>query len=460
MKAKLYTFMNKLLTRFLRRGSLVAMGMLCLSSGARADLIGDWNSQVLGAIQAESDLGPEAARSLAMLHTAIYNAVEGIAGDHHVFTSGTYTGPSSSAAAGASLDAAAASAAFTLLQGLYPSLTGDFATLYSAQLSGIADSQSKLDGINFGTVVANDILNWRSNDGASNAADPGLYTEVGSVGYWQPPGPGEPAVPGWRNVTTFGISGLAGYTGSLPATIETYIQSAQYAADYNQVKELGSGTSGTRTPDQLSAAYFWSGTAGSNGTAGMWNQIAQTVAASEGLGLQDTARLYAALNVAMADAAIVAWETKYDVDFWSPLLAIVNGEADGNGLTLGDETWTALLEQLNSPAYFSEQSALSAAAAEVLASFFGDEVAFSLMVNVDGNDITRFFDSFSEAAEEAGQSQIWGGVSYGTGHTDAAASGAAVGNAILDSHFAPVPEPSGMMLVLLGAGFFIGRRRR
>lgn len=456
--------MNKLSSKLLRPGLLAGLWLAFSGTILRADLIGDWNSQALAAISAESELSPEASRSLAMLHTAIYNAVEGIAGDHYLFTSGSYSGPSGTAPDGASMEAAAAAAAHTILQSLYSSQSGDFSSLYTSQLSGIADSQSKIDGINFGTVVANDILNWRARDGASNASDSGLYTPVGTVGHWQPTPPDTGALPGWGNVTTFAINGTVGYTGSLPGgTIEDYIQSAQYAADYNQVKELGSSTSGTRSTDQLEAAFFWAAGEGTVTTAGMWNQIVQTVAASEGLSLQDRARLYAAVNVAMADASIVTMETKYDVDFWSPLLAIVNGEGDGNASTLGDETWLALLSELNSPAYFSEQSALSAAAARVLADFLGNDVAFDLGSDLNGDGIvddTRSFDSFSDAAEEAGQSQIWGGVSYGTGHTDAATAGAAVGDAVLSNYFAPVPEPSGMMLVFVGALVFAVRRRR
>lgn len=458
--------MNKLPLTCLRSCLAAGLGMVCsvLPVPARADMLSDWNTMALDAIRNESEISPEATRSLAMLNAAIYNAVEGIAGDHYLFTSSGYSGPSATAPDGASMEAAAAAAAHTILQSLYPSLAGDFAALYSTQLSGMANNQARADGINYGVVVANDILNWRSTDGASSASDPGLYTPVGTVGHWQPTPPETGALPGWGNVSTFGISGTAGFTGTLPGgTIESYIQSAQYTADYNQVKDLGSSSSLTRTVNQLEAAYFWSGGAGTTTTAGLWNTIAQTVAASEGLGLQDSARLYAALNVAMADAAIVTWQTKYDTDFWSPLLAIVNGEFDGNGATLGDDTWTALLAELNAPAFFSDVSAISAAAAEVLAAFLGDNIAFSLDSDYDGDGIvddTRFYTSFSEAAEEAGLSQVWGGVSYGTSNTDAATSGAAVANDVMLNNFAPVPEPSGMLLVMLGGTLLLVQRKR
>jgi hypothetical protein len=273
-------------------------------------------------------------------------------------------------------------------------------------------------------------------------------------------------VPGWGSVTTFGISSTVGYTGSLPGTSNAdYLTTAQYANDFNQVKSLGSAASGTRTIDQLNAAYFWNAGAGTVTTAGMWNQVAQTVAASAGLNLQDTARLYAAMNVAMADSAIVAWETKYDVDFWSPVMAIVNGSVDGNGATDEDALWQALLDTPNYPGYLSEHSAMSAAAAAVLISILGDDFAFSLGSDIDGdgiNDILRNFDTFSDAANEAGESRIWGGVGFGTANTDGFEKGEDVGQYVMNNHFgvAPVPEPAGAILVLLGAGMVFWRRRR
>lgn len=458
--------MKKLIARALRSCLLAGLGMICTWDDARADILTDWNNIALQAIQSESQSAPEATRVLAMLNAAMYNAVEGIAGDHYLFTSNGYAGPSATAADGASMEAAAAAAANAVLQGLYPSLSGDFTTLYSAQISGMANNQARADGENFGSVVGSDIVSWRNptTDGSGNASDPGFYSPVGTVGHWQPTPPETGHLPGWGYVNTFGISSPAGFTSTLPTgTVEGYIQTAQYAADFNQVKDLGSSGSLTRTVDQLEAAYFWSGGAGTTTTAGLWNSIAQTVAASEGLSLQESARLYAALNIAMADTGIVAWQTKYDTDFWSPLQAIVNGEFDGNAATLGDDAWAALLNELNVPAYFSDVSALSAAAAEVLIAFLGDNVSFSLESDYDGDGIvddTRFFNSFSEAAEEAGLSQIWGGVSYGTSHTDAATAGAAVANAVLDNNFAPVPEPSGMLLVLIGGVTFLVRRRR
>lgn len=435
-------------------------------AGAKADIIGDWNDQALEAVKAGSEISPQSARDLAILNTAIYNAVNGISGSYATYSSGSYTGPSVSAPGGASMEAAAAAAANTILTGLYGSNAG-FTNLYTNQLSGIADSQAKSDGISFGISVANDILAWRGTDGASNANSSG-YTPTGTPGHWDvsPPTYAAAAIPAWGTVTPFAIAGTAGYTGSLPGVSNAaYMATAQYAADYNQVKNLGSVSSVTRSIDQLNAAYFWAAGAGTITTAGLWNKVAQTVAASAGMNLQDQARLFAAMNVAMADSGIVAWQTKFDVDFWSPVMAIVNGSTDGNGATDEDALWQALLDTPNYPGYLSEHSALSAAAARVLASILGDNFAFSLGSDINGDgvdDMLRNFNSFSQAAQEAGMSQIYGGVGFGTSNTDGLAAGDAVGQYVVDNLFgpAPVPEPAGgALLVVLGIGLILQRRR-
>jgi hypothetical protein len=197
---------------------------------------------------------------------------------------------------------------------------------------------------------------------------------------------------------------------------------------------------------------------------GMWNQIAETVATNAGLSVADTARLLAAVNLAMADASIVAMATDYSTQFWRPETAIANGDADGNGSTDVDVSWAPLISSPSLPEYVSLSATISQAAATVLASYLGDSVVFSLGSDIDGNgsiDLTRNFTSFSEAADEAAMSGIYGGTEFGTSVTDGQAIGASVGNYVVGNNFALVPEPSGALLVLFGAGlFFFGARRR
>lgn len=435
--------------------------LLCSVTAARADYVTDWNVLALTTMRDSSDAAPVMARDLAILSTAMYNAAESIRGGYQTFGAGSYTAPGAGPA-GASYQAAMISAANTVMQSLYSGSSASFTSLYNTQLGTIADSQAKADGVAWGAAVANNFLTWRAGDGASAAAST-PYTPVGTVGYWQQTSPSSALLPGWGNVNTFALPGTAGYQQSLPGGVSSYLVSSQYAADYNQVKDLGTAFSLTRTADQTNQAYFWAAGAGTVTSVGMWNQVAQTAAAGAGLSDADTARLFAAMNMAMADAGITAFATAYDMQFWRPETAIANGDIDGNAGTNVDTSWAPLITSPSMPEYAALGSALSGAAATVLASYLGDNTAFSLGSDINGDgttDLTRSFTSFSQAAAEATQSGIYGGTQFATSATDGQALGSDVAGYIIGNHFALVPEPSSALLLLCGVLLALHRRSR
>lgn len=445
---------------------LAGLGLLVLTpfSALRADLVTDWNAQALDYMASTAE-SPFITRDLAMLNIAIYNAGESIRGGYNTYSANGYS--VGSGPAGASLEAAMATAAYEVMQGLYGS-NSSFTALYDAQMSGIAGGQAKDDGAIWGASIAASIISWRTNDGADVAAST-PYTPVGTVGYWQQTSAASALVPGWGNVETFSINGTAGYTSTLPgSSVPNYLTSSQYAADYNQVKDLGAQFSLTRTADQTNQAYFWNGVQGTVKIPALWNEIAVNAAATAGLDVFDTARLFAAMNVAMADAGIAAFADVYDVQFWRPETAIANGgdgffDPDGNIDTEGDQFWLPLINSPSFPEYASATAAYSAAAAAVLAEFLGDAQSFSLGSDIDNNgstDLTRNYTSFSQAAAEAAQSGIYSGTQFGTSVTDAQTLGSDVASQVVSSNFALVPEPTGALLVLLGCGMgLLGRRR-
>lgn len=443
---------------------LLAGGTLLLSSitAARADFVTDWNSLALTTMRDSSDAAPVMARDLAILSTAMYNAAESIRGGYQTFGSGSYTAPGSGPA-GASYEAAMISAANTVMQSLYSGSSASFTSLYNTQLGTIADSQAKTDGIAWGTTLANDFLNWRAGDGASAAAST-PYTPVGTVGYWQQTSPSSALLPGWGSVSTFALPNTAAYQKSLPGgSVSSYLTSSQYAADYNQVKDLGTAFSLTRTADQTNQAYFWAAGAGTVTAVGMWNQVAQTAAAGAGLSVTDTARLFAAMNVAMADAGITSFATAYDTQFWRPETAIANGDIDSNAGTNVDTSWAPLIVSPSLPEYVALSSALGGAAATVLASYLGDGTAFSLGSDINGDgttDLTRNFTSFSQAAQEATQSGVYGGTQFATSAVDGQTLGSNVAGYVLGNDFALVPEPSSALLLLCGVLLALHRRSR
>lgn len=440
---------------------LASAGLLLTSvTAARADLVTEWNALALTTMRSSTE-APVMARDLAILHTAIFNAGESIRGGYQTYGFGSYSAPGAGTP-GASYEAAMISAANTVMQSLYSGSGGNFTTLYTTQLGGIADSQAKTDGIAWGASIANDILNWRSTDGASAAAGT-PYSPVGTIGYWAQTSGSGALLPGWGTVGTFSIPGTGAYMTTLPGgTVTGHMLTGQYAADYNQVKDLGASFSLTRTADQTNQAYFWAAGDGTVKMPGMWNQVAQSAAGTAGLDVADTARLFAAVNVAMADAGIAGFATIYDNEFWRPETAIANGDADGNASTDVDVAWAPLISSPSFPEHVALGGTLSEAAASTLAYYLGDSMSFSLGSDINGDgslDLTRNFTSFSQAADEAGMSGVYGGVQFATSVIDGQAIGESVADQVVSNNFALVPEPAGALLVFLG-GMLMMRRRR
>jgi hypothetical protein len=446
------------------RGFLAAPALLLAAvTAVRADLVTEWNALALTEMRSSTE-APVMARDLAILHTAIFNASESIRGGYETYGFGTYSAPGVSGPLGASYEAAMISAANTVMQSLYAGGSAGFTSLYDTQLSLIADGQAKTDGIAWGASIANDILTWRATDGAADAgATP--YSPVGTIGYWQPTSASSAMLPGWGTVGTFAIPGTGGYLSNLPGgSVTNYIQDegSSYAGDYNEVKELGALFSPTRTADQTDQAYFWAGGDGTVKTTGLWNQVAEIAALDAGLSVADTARLFAALNVTLADAGIAGMATSYDSQFWRPETAIANGDGDSNDDTVVDGTWAPLIASPSLPEYVALGATLSEAAAATLAYYLGDSTSFSLGSDIDGDgdvDLTRNFTSFSAAADEAALSGVYGGTQFRTSAEDGQAVGATVADFVVNNHFAAVPEPTGVLLVVLGLGV-VARRRR
>ncbi len=469
----------------------IAIGLV-LTGPAHSDIVTDWNKQILSAVDALESESPYAARDIALMHTAVYNAIESVTNQYQIYAYGTYTGPTGTAASGTDISAAATSAAYTVMQSLFPTLAGPggaLETQYNTHLTALGNSQSVLDGVAWGQSVATELLTWRAGDGAAGAQSP---YNVSGLGHWQPTDPNvqQPLYPSWGDVSPYAIANAASVLPTTPgsynqndtstttlsavlngapnATLTGYITTATYAADYNQVKDLGSQSSLTRTADQTEIAYFWAGGTGTVTQPGMWNEIATDVSGAFNYTLEENARLFAALNVTLADAGIAAWKGMYETDLWRPVTAVafesdpLNPDLDNNPLTSGEPGWTSLIATPNTPEYLSSQAAFGSAAGTVLAAFFGDTVNFAAESDIFGDGsviLTRNFSSFSQAADEAGASGIYGGNNFASSVADGEAVGLAVGTDVLANNFTPVPEPSGAILIA-SIGFTMLLRRR
>lgn len=186
------------------------------------------------------------------------------------------------------------------------------------------------------------------------------------------------------------------------------LTSRRYAADFNQVKELGAIDSRTRTAEPSLIARFWSDFSYTATPPGHWNQIAAIIAESRGSTLAQNARLFALLNIVMADAGILCWDAKCLYDFWRLITAIRAADTDENPGTEPDPDWNSFLSAPPFPEYTSGHSTFSKAASVVIGLFFGaDDIPFTV-----GNDtlpvISRSYSSLAAAADECGMSRICG----------------------------------------------------
>lgn len=379
-----------------------------------ADAVIEWNDVLLDAVRVARTAPPYAARNMAMVHVAVDDAVDAALAKRGKGQANT------------ALEAAVARAAFDVLLSIYPDQRAALRAALNETLAAIPDGPGENRGLAAGRAAAHRILADRRHDGADELV---TYVPPTGPGMWQPTPPGlAPAVlPNWPAVTPFALKTADQFRPAPPPPIT----SVEYAADFNEVKSLGAKDSTTRTPEQTQIALFWADGAGTATPPGHWNEIAQHLALDQGNTLAENAQMFRLLNVALADAGIASWDAKYAYHCLRPITAIHNAAADGNDLTEADVNWTPLIATPPFPSYVSGHSTFSAAAATVLAGFFGtDQVTFT--TTSEGlPGVTRTFTSLSAAAAEAGQSRIYGGIHFQFDNTDGLALGRAVGEYVL-----------------------------
>jgi hypothetical protein len=409
-------------TVFRRSLFIACIGAINLASiigiPVRGDVVTDWNNAALDAIRAGNTNPPIASRSLAILHASIYDAVNGIARTHEPYL------VQSAVSASASRDAAASAAAHAALVNLFPARTPIFDALHAAILAGIPNGPQKTAGIVWGESVANQILAARANDGSNAVVPP---PGGSGPGVWIPTPPAylPYLLPQWGFVTPFAMSSSSQFRPPGPPSLD----SQRYAADYEEVKELGALVGSTRTQEQTEIALFWADGAGTETPPGHWNSIAQIIAAAQENTLEENARLFALLNIATADAAICAWDAKYTFHFWRPVTAIAFVEPELN--------WMSFIITPPFPDYVSGHSTFSGAAATVIPLFYGTEdLPFTT-----GSDflpgVYRSFSTCMDAAEEAAVSRLYGGIHFRSANEDGLQAGISIGEWTFDHYLRP-----------------------
>jgi hypothetical protein len=269
--------------------------------------------------------------------------------------------------------------------------------------------------------------------GTDGSAVDGTYTFGSGPGEYQrtPPTFGNPAVPAWPFVTPFVLKSGDQFRAEGPPSLG----SDEWAEDFNETKRLGRVDSSDRTAEQTEIALC-----DAEGSLPMWNRVARTVSAQRSTDLVENARLFAAVNLAMADALIACWDSKYTYRFWRPVTAIPAADTDGNDATEADPAWTPLRPTPLHPEYPSAHACASNAAAEVLTRLVGKDIPFSTTNSTCPAGVVRSYDSFRALADEVGESRIYIGFHFRTSIRHGANLGRQVGHWTFQRSLQPLQD--------------------
>ncbi len=389
------------------------------------NLVVEWNKTLLVILRTPgtqpANLHP--TRSYALMHAAIYDAVNAIDGGH-----APYKVALPSVTAQASEEAAAATAGHDILLGLYPAFQPQLDAQLQQELAEVSDGKSKNDGVSIGRFVAAHLLALRANDGRFPTV--GAYVPNGQPGNYQltPPNMAPAQFSQWSKTVPWSLTAADQFRPGAPPTLT----SDTYTTDFNEVKDVGFIDSTTRTDDQTQIAKFWNGA-----IQNYWNEITQTTVLAHQNNLADSARVFALVNLGLADTVIAFYDAKYVYQLWRPVTAVREADKDGNANTDADPNWLPLnTKTAPDPSYPGAHSTISYTAAQVLRSFFGDQFDFSVTSEVLPG-VERDFHSFSAAAEEAGLSRIYAGQHFRFDHEAGRDLGSKVGTQVFSTVLLP-----------------------
>ncbi len=405
-------------TRLFRSAVVPVLVALTLVTAAHAQEPGNavthWNTVATDAFTPTEGTNPMAqSRTLAILHAAIHDSVNAVDRRYEPYT------PGLTARAGASLDAAVASAAREVLVALVPDRKALVDAAYADALAKLPDGASKTAGIGVGQASARATLARRRGDGLEEAGQPAYVPQSGPAEYQFTAPFDFAAQPRWGSVKPFVID-LREHAVAGPQ----HLSSTEYARDVAYVRAIGGASSSQRTPEQSEIAKLWY----EDSPLG-WNRIANAVVRQRGLDPWSAARAFALVNFAMADGFIAGFDAKYKFRFWRPLTAIHEAAADGNPRTQPDATWQPFMITPPVPDYPSTHTVLGWAAAQVLIELFGDRVPFSA-TSLTLPAVTRNFTTFSAAAEENGMSRVYAGIHFRHAVNDGRRQGRSIGREV------------------------------
>jgi hypothetical protein len=369
-----------------------------------SDPVVEWhqmfNAATLATVPVPSSL--TTSRSAALVSVSVFDAINGV---DRWYTPYLVT---ERARARTSTHAAAVQAAYAMLLKLYPAQAMTLTTRRNASIAGLLaaeGAESVERGVSWGQYVADTVWSSRQNDGLTPAMAP--FMGSATLGFWRPTPPANSSGSGpqFATMTPWVLTRPSQFRPVPPPALN----SPAYAADFNETKLWGgAATDSPRRPEDSALAVFWSG----NGTL-YWTRVASDLARVRHLTSHESARLFAVLHVALADASIATWDAKYRYVFWRPVTAIRSPDDDGNSGTIPDPTWSPFLTTSAHPEYPSGHSNLVGAAATVLSAIFGGDVAFDATSETMPGAV-RSFVGFDVAIEEMADARVFGGMHFRT----------------------------------------------
>ena len=374
------------------RSVLVAVALIAPAPAALADVITDWDEKGVAFVTPRMP-PPATERAMAMVNTAMFDAVNSIERRYRPYLAQLPAAPTTSK------EAAAAAAAGTVLAALLPQAEGEVKAAMATYLASIPNSDAKSEGIKLGEAVAGKILAARANDGA-NAPDsyrpqtrPGIYVPTQAT-----------VLPMWPNVKPFGMTSGSQFRPPAPISLK----SEQWAANYNELKDYGGATSQKRSARQTEDARFWFMTG-----AQSLHPLARQLVAAKKMSLIDSARFMAITAVAAADAYIAVMDAKYHYEFWRPVTAIRNGDRDDNPATERDAAWQPLGVTPMHPEYPCAHCINSASLAAVVETMLGTaDVPELTLTSPTASGVTHRWTNMWAYANEVAEARIWAGFHY------------------------------------------------
>lgn len=372
---------------------LVTIASVGLTQPSSADVVTDWNEKAVAFVRARGLGPPPAERVVAMVHVAMFDAVNSIEPRYRPYLT------QFPASANASKEAAAATAAGHVLASMSPQSQAEMKSALATYLATIADSPAKVEGIKVGEAVAAKIVAARADDGASV---PDSYRTQTPAGAYVP----TPAMwaPQWPGVRPFALTSAYQFRPAPPLPLT----SAEWAADYAEIRTLGRIDSKTRSARQTEDARFWLEVGGI-----VYYPVVRSISATRKLSVIDNARMFALAAVARADALIAVFDAKYSYGFWRPITAIRHGDNDGNPATERDPTWRPIADTPMHPEYPCAHCITAASMCAVLEAIIGSpdipEVAIS---SPTAPGVTHRWTNLRAFVREVSESRIWAGFHY------------------------------------------------